>query len=138
MKNLIYVFGLISILGVALSTPSCMSKKLEQVMPELCDTSMVTYDSHIKDIIDNSCAYAGCHDGAGGVGTGNYTSFNEIDKTGHLGNDSFKDRVIDQKDDTSVGMPPNQSAWPQSLKDDLTEEELELVQCWINAGYPEN
>jgi hypothetical protein len=136
MKILFYVFGLISILGIALSTPSCMSKKLEQVEPELCDTVMVTYESHIKEIIDNSCAYAGCHDGAGGIGPRDYTNLGGMQT--HLDNGSFKERVIDQKDDEAIGMPPNQSVWPQSLKDDLTDEELELMQCWINAGYPEN
>ncbi|MDF1866072.1 MAG: hypothetical protein P1U70_14665 [Saprospiraceae bacterium] len=136
MKNLIYVFGLVSILGVSLSTPSCMSKKLEQIEPELCDIVTVTYESHIKDIIDNSCAYAGCHDGAGGIGPGNYTNYGGLNSDINSG--SFKERVIDQKDDSSLGMPPNQSAWPQSLKDDLTEDELELMQCWINANYPEN
>lgn len=136
MKNLIYLFGLLSILTITFSTPSCMSKKLEQIEPELCDTVMVTYESHIKEIIDNSCAYAGCHDGAGGIGPRDYTTYGGMET--HINNESFKERVIDQKDDPAIGMPPNQSAWPQSLKDDLTLEELDLVQCWINAGYPEN
>lgn len=136
MKNFIFPIGLISVLFFALSTPACMSKKLEPVATELCDSVMVTYDTHIKEIIDNSCAYVPCHDGAAGIGPGNYSTYGGLSPDINSG--SFKERVIDQKDDPSIGMPPNQSSWPQSLKDDLTAEELELIQCWINAGYPEN
>lgn len=101
-----------------------------------CDSlGNVTYDNQIKPIVDASCAYAGCHQ-PGGVGTGDYRTYAGM--LSHLQSGSVADRVLAQKNDPSLGMPPNKSAYMESVKDDLTDEELLLFQCWLNAGFPEN
>ena len=100
-----------------------------------CDTMLVTYDGVVKEIIDNSCAYAGCHS-PGGIGVGNYTTYDGLLPV--LDNGLFESRVVAQKDDAALGMPPNSSVYPESIKDDLTEEELLIIQCWLLAGYPRN
>ena len=56
-------------LAFFLSLGACDYNKLpEPEPPEFCDTADVTYNNQIKAIVDNSCAYSGCHDGAGGIG----------------------------------------------------------------------
>ena len=90
----------------------------------LCDSLGVTYNNSVKEIIDGSCAYSGCHV-SGGLGFGIYTDYNG-DLLDALNSGSFQKWVIDQKDDPVQGMPPDQSAYPESLKDDLTEEELQI------------
>lgn len=116
--------------------PSCTNDVLPE--PEIqaqCDTMMVTYDAVVKDIIDNSCAYSGCHS-PGGIGVGNYNSYDGLLPV--LDNGLLESRVVTQKDDPALGMPPNSSVYPESIKDDLTEEELLIIQCWLLAGYPKN
>ena len=121
---------------LAILTVSCTNDELPPPeIPEFCDTIITSYNTNVKPIIDESCAYSGCHDGSGGIGPGNYNSYNGMLNV--LESGSFRSRVLVQKDDAVLGMPPDQSVYPESEKDDLTQEELELIECWLNAGYPE-
>ena len=104
--------------------------------PAFCNDITATYDTNVKPIIEESCTYAGCHNGAGGVTSTNYTTYNLLLPI--LNNGEFRKKVIGQKDDPLLGMPPNKSAYPESVKDDLTEEELQVIECWLNQGYPKN
>lgn len=103
---------------------------LDAGFPEVANASMATYNGSVKNIIDNTCAYSGCHDGLNGVG--NYTSFEGINVD--ISNGGFFDRVVTQKEDPTNGMPPNYATGPT----DLSESEFELILCWIENGYPEN
>jgi len=131
MKNFLYLVVLI--LGTSMLVLSCSRDKLEESEVECDDT--VTYSNIIKPIIDESCAYSGCHDGGAGIGPGDYTKFSGIVRD--LNNGSFESRTINQKDSPSIGMPPDNSVYPESLKDDLTQEELDMIMCWLDNGYPE-
>jgi len=111
----------------------CSRDKLEESQVE-CDES-VTYNTVIKPIIDESCAYSGCHDGGAGIGPADYTRYDGMLR--HLNSGSFRSRTIDQKDSPSIGMPPDMSVYVESLKDDLSEEELEMITCWLDNGFPE-
>ena len=93
----------------------------------------MTYNNQIKAIVDNSCAYSGCHDGAGGIGPFDYTNYDGLSNAFGV----MRTRVVNLRDDPAQGMPPNRSVYPQSQKDNLTQQELELFECWINAGFPE-
>lgn len=137
MRHVIFwATGLLFAILVFLFVSSCTNDELPRPeIPEYCDTLTASYLLNVKPIIDASCAYSGCHDGAGGIGPGNYKNYNGI--VGVLESGLFRQRVLTQKDDAVVGMPPNSNVYPESEKDDLTEEELRVIECWINAGYPE-
>ena len=111
----------------------CSSDVLPE--PEACDTIMPTYSNDVQDIINQTCAYSGCHDGAGGIGPGDYSTLEGIQGTIERG--SFVDRVITSRDNPSRGMPPNASVYPESLQDDLSPIQLEVITCWIQNGFPE-
>lgn len=112
---------------------SCTNDELPEPSTPTCDTtSPTTYDGAIKAIIDNSCAYVGCH--VSGFSSGDYTSYDELKP--FLDSGSFADRVITQREDANSGMPPNYA--PEDRPKDLTPEELELVECWIEGGFLEN
>ena len=100
-----------------------------------CDIIEASYDTNVKDIIDQTCAYSGCHDGSGGIGPGNYNNYERILRD--LESGSFATRVITQKDNPSLGMPPDQSVYPQSLQDSLSDIQLEIITCWLQNGFPE-
>jgi len=98
-----------------------------------CENIIATYDLNIKPIIDNSCALGGCHVN-GGDGPGVYVNYNNI--VPFLEDGSFERTTIDQKDDPLIGMPPKWAT--NGAPTELTEEELQLVKCWLDQGYPES
>lgn len=113
-------------------SPACTNDQLpEPTEPMGCLDSIPTYDGSIKAIIDNSCAYAGCHlGGAPGI----YDTYAGLEAA--LSGGLFRERVILERDDPGVGMPPNYA--PEGRPEDLTAEELELITCWLDNGFPEN
>lgn len=136
MKKLILLACSLIALQTALYLSSCDFDELPPLADAaLCDSLSVTYDNSVKKIIDESCAYSGCHV-SGGTGFGIYTEY-DGDLLDALNTGTFQKWVIDNKDDPVQGMPPDQSAYPESLKDDLTEEELQIIKCWLRDGYPE-
>ena len=126
------LYGLFAIMSL-MTFNSCSKDQLDP--PGGCDTMMPTYNTNIKDIINQSCAYSGCHDGVGGIGPGDYTSFQGLMSDIQSGN--FTDRTINQRENPSKGMPPNESVYPESRQDDLSPIQLDIIICWIQNGFPE-
>lgn len=91
---------------------------------KLCDTVIPTYDNQVQPIINASCATAtGCHiTGTDGNGIP-YTSFADI--KAKVDNGSFETKVLGDK-----SMPAGGGS--------LTDDELEILQCWIDKGALEN
>jgi len=120
---------LLCLLGVFVS--SCTSDKRPPIELD-CDDIPPTWDGEVKAIIDLTCSYSGCHSGGGTGAPGNYTSYQTV--AGALNSGKFQNRTFDIKDNPSLGMPPDYADGPK----DLTELELNVLMCWVEAGYPEN
>jgi len=90
-----------------------------------CDNLLATYELNIKAILDESCAYSGCHPG--------YNRFNNLLPI--LENGSFRSRVIDLESDPNIGMPPEYA--PAGRPIELTADQLELLSCWLADNFPE-
>lgn len=93
-----------------------------------------TYEADIKSIMDKSCAYSGCHSGADAgmfvtAASNDYTNYEGMEVT--LFNGSFSTRVLD-----SLDMPPFYT--PDGNPKELTTEELDIISCWIENGYPKS
>lgn len=118
-------------LSFCLSFSRCTADQLPEPQPVVgCEDFTISYSSNIIGIIENSCAYSGCHlDSAPGT----YDSYQGL--LGNLNNGSFRERVITLKDDPFLGMPPDNA--PDGHPHNLTAEEIQLIQCWLEAGYPE-
>jgi hypothetical protein len=101
---------------------------------EGCESMKPTYSTNVKAIIDQSCAYSSCHDGSGGLGPGDYKTYNGLLTS--IQNGNFTDRVINDKDNPSRGMPPDASVYPESLQDNLSDIQFEIIKCWIENGFP--
>lgn len=101
---------------------------------EGCDVIVATYDTNVKEIIDLTCAYSGCHNGSGSA-RGNYSSYTGL--TNVIQNGNFVNRVIDAQSNPSIGMPPNKEIYPNSQQDDLSPDQMEIIQCWIDSGFEE-
>ncbi|MEL7123194.1 MAG: hypothetical protein AAFO07_27340 [Bacteroidota bacterium] len=94
-----------------------------------CDNISATYDTNIKPIIDNSCAYSGCHLGSA---PGRYDTYEGM--LPNLQNGLILQRVITLRDDPNVGMPPNYA--PSNRPQDLSDEDFQLIKCWLENGFP--
>lgn len=117
-------FLLILVLGIfILSTGACTYEKGEIPVVNVCDTLVATYDTNVSAIVDASCAYSGCHNA--GSPYGDFTTYTSLKAKVDEG--KVEDRVIDQKN-----MPPSYATKP------LTEDEFQIISCWLENGAPEN
>ncbi len=104
---------------------SCTYEKRPPVVANVaCDTLMPTYAQDIKPIIDINCSYPGCHDA--GASIGDFTHYSSMKS--RLEGGQFETRVLLIKD-----MPPPYASGPK----ELSPEELDLLECWLQDGYPE-
>lgn len=124
-----FSFFLIPLTVLLLCLGSCTNDALPQPSEVACPDQELTYEQDIRPIIEESCAYSGCH--LGGA-PGLYNNYDGLLQD--LEDGSFRDRVITQRADPNVGMPPNYS--PADRPEDLTEEELSIINCWLEAGFP--
>ncbi len=135
MRNRLFML-IISLLSITLllTETACTTDQLEEMPPlAFCDTLAVSYDLQVKAIIDTNCAFSGCHV-SGTAAPGNYTSYSRM--APFLTDREFRRFVIDLRNDPDLGMPPNWVTNPGPQ--DLTDEEFDIISCWVQAGYPEN
>ena len=124
--------NIVWIISLILSFIACNSDVVQPA--EGCDVIVATYNTNVKGIIGLTCAYSGCHNG-GGSAPGNYTTYAGL--TNVIQNGNFVSRVIDMQDNPSAGMPPNMEIYPTSQQDDLSPDQMEIIQCWIDSGFEE-
>lgn len=79
--------------------------------------SGISYENSVKPIIIGSCATTGCH--VSGTGRENLTNFITVQSNA----ESIKSRVV------SGNMPKD---------DELTDEEIEAIVCWVDDGALNN
>lgn len=120
MKSFRLSFALF--VGLQICSQSCYydnEQKLYHLTAVNCSTVSAKFTSDVMPIINLSCATPSCHNsaGAGGVILQNY--------------DQVKAKIdrINQRVLISKTMPPSGA---------LTPAEINILQCWINAGAPNN
>ena len=113
-----------------LSFAACTSDALPEPVEPTCTDEDRTYEADIRPIIEQTCAYAGCHLGSA---PGVYNDYDGL--LSALESGLFRERVISQEANPNVGMPPNYS--PDDRQQDLTAEQLSLISCWLEAGFPQ-
>lgn len=96
----------------------CCTNDTIPIIEDCNDT--LSYNSGMSELIDRTCAYAGCH--AAGFSEGDFSSYDSSLRYF----EDFISRIY------SGNMPPSGST-PQ-----LTPEEIEKFNCWVTNGYPEN
>lgn len=102
---------------------ACESTKVP--VPEFdCEVER-TYLADVELIIQTNCAYSGCHV-QGTPGISDYSNYNNL--VGAIESGIFENRVLETRT-----MPPANAPGP----DELTDDEIEILNCWIEQGYPE-
>lgn len=117
-KILLYVTAV----GCLVWQSGCYYDKEEELYPiSQCDTTNVTWNNGIRDLIQLECSTSGCHVG-GGLGNGVFDSYAAV--KAKYDNGSLRERVLVQKN-----MPPDEP---------LSDCQLSRMEAWINNGAPEN
>lgn len=93
--------------------------KKDLLTPE-CDGTMPTYDDGIRSIITARCGGGTCH--GTGSSRGDFTTYAGM--LPNINNGNFEREVL-----TDQTMPRGGN---------LTQEEIDKIQCWVENGYPEN
>lgn len=116
--RIILIIGIL-VAGLLLS---CTKDKFEVPTEQVgfCDSLQVNFVDHIQPIINQNCAFSGCH--GSGSQRGDYTSFEGVKIDADNG--KINNRVLVIKD-----MPPGNP---------LSTEDLEIISCWLEDGAPEN
>lgn len=123
--SIISKFILVNSLILILFLSSCNKDKLPpEEEPEICDTLITSYELNIKPIIDTYCAYAGCHDGSS---PGIYLTYAQMLP-------ALESGLITERSINNRNMPPS---YANEGLTELPQEEFDLLNCWIAAGYPE-
>lgn len=112
-------------LPVLLALPfGCASDELPRPSLDICDSlelNMLTYADDISPIVELKCTNDGCH--GAGSNDGDFTNYQGM--LLDLENGRIHEEVLIDRTMPEVGSP------------DLTEEELNMFQCWLGNGYPE-
>lgn len=117
---------------VILWCSSCSSDKLpEPMVAATCTDTIPAYDPQVRQIIEETCAYSGCH--LDGTAPGVYDSYAGL--LPNIESGAFRTRVLQLRDDPNQGMPPDYA--PEGRPRDLTQEQLDLIECWLDSGHPE-
>lgn len=107
-----------SFFGLLVATNSCTADKTTESLRDeaLCNSVNITYDAHIKHIIDTKCTT--CHDG------GTQFSLQGFNAVNNWKNDIHQ-KVLSYQ-------------MPKSPGDPLTEAQIDSIHCWKLNGFPQN
>lgn len=104
----------------------CKHEPLEPVGDMLCPEPL-SYAVDILPIIQASCNMGGCHAGA-------YSNYEGIQPK--IASGAFMDRVFNRHGDPVLRMPPAKNIYPSAPYEELSEENLEILRCWVRQGFP--
>lgn len=105
---------------------SCKEDKASPIPDNSGDCFPMSYTYNIRPIIETSCKTqegpgTGCHDAW-------IDDYSKIEKT-----------INDQRWTNAIFVEMDMPQIPNEFGiDSLTEAELEMMQCWIDQGFPEN
>ena len=102
---------LLSAGAIAMSMLSCQN--------DIACSAIPTYNADIKDIMVTKCTLPACH--TSGASNGDMTTFVKLKK--YTDNGTFNREVLVNK------------SMPQGSV--LTQEQIDLITCWKQNGYPE-
>lgn len=104
---------------------SCAKEQSPYLNTGNCDFSHLNYVGDIKPILDNNCAFSGCHSSNNGINNFDFTTYDGVKK----GVGDIANRIQRNINDT-LFMPQN-----KRLLDSCSYTKL---RAWIDIGAPNN
>jgi len=103
---------MVVVLGILMTSFVVACRKNKNKITPVCDGTNATYNSTVKAIVNASCV--GCHS--------SYSTYSGLSSI--TSNGQFNSHVLKDQD-----MPKGAT---------LTADQLNKLQCWLEAGFPEN
>jgi len=103
---------MVVLLSLLLASSFVACKKNKNKITPVCDGTNATYNSTVKAIVNASCV--SCHS--------SYSTYSGLSVI--TSNGKFEKHVLTKQD-----MPEGTT---------LTADQLNKIQCWLEAGFPEN
>jgi hypothetical protein len=130
--------ALLAPIALTLLIVSCKKDKEPEPEPEFCETISAGYAADISPILMSNCGVSGCHDGSDPDIPLEYDSY--ANTKAAIENDQalFLAAINFSGTDDAVWMPrpePDVAATP-ALK--LPQSMIDKIECWIDAGMPNN
>ena len=98
---------------------ACISENAEDLSnKQPCGET--SYENDIKPVLETNCALSGCH--AGNNGLPDFTDKSEV----------FDNAAAIKFRTSNRTMPPSSSGLT------LTNNEIKSIECWVDAGAPDN
>jgi mono/diheme cytochrome c family protein len=122
-KSRIIIYPVVTAIMIILLFNACTYNKEDELYAQPCDTTAVTYNNNIQQILQNDCL--SCH------GAQNYQSDGggkNLD--GYTNAVSSSSRILSRAIDKDNPMPPFPYAKLSSCK-------INQIRAWINQGKPE-
>lgn len=114
-----YLFFLLAAISIIACTKETVATSVD------CGTTAVTYEGNVKNIIQASCATAGCHDATTRADGKNYSTYalvaSEANKAAFLG---------------SINQLSSYKSMPQGSSK-LSDAQIKILTCWVNGGKVE-
>ncbi len=111
-----------SIIPFVIAVVFCLSCTKDIGYIPFCDKTPSNYNTVLKPVILQKCSQGYCHHD--GAFMGDFTTYAGLKEKIDKG--TFKLQVFDNK-----VMPP-------SFSEQLTDDELKKIKCWLDDGAPEN
>jgi hypothetical protein len=119
MKKFLLLLTCLFIISLYACSDDMKEEEEEMMEEDVCDGTSFTYTNAIKSIVDANCALSGCHNG----------STNLPDFTSYAG---IQASASDAAARTRSGSMP-----PVSSGRELSDEQINTIMCWVEAGAPE-
>lgn len=119
-----------AVVAIFFSLPSCYYDNEEELYPQTanCDTTNTTYSGFVSKLMNQRCAIPGCHIGPGSASIGTFDNHGGLKAT----LDTKKANFIG-----SIKHSPGANPMPKGSAK-LSDCDIQKLEIWINAGYPNN
>lgn len=116
-----YLYLLIYSITLSALHVACTNDNEEDLFGEMeCGTEVVSFQQDIQPIINTNCAIPGCH-----VSGSQFPDFSE------------KENIMDNAGEIRT-RTRNRVMPPPSSGKSLTDEQIQLISCWVNSGAQDN
>ena len=125
IKHFVLFFTVLLVFLVGMN--SCYYDNAEDLYPgSSCDTTNISYSNDLRPLLDESCAYVGCHAGNSPSAQLDLTDYQDVKRIADNG--QLVNRISRPSGDPGL-MPPGGRLGMCSI---------EQIEAWVASGAPQN
>lgn len=123
-------FSILSLLAILFLVSACGGDDDSTDPTPTCDTTDITYNNFVGDVLSESCAFSGCH--ASGLTGFGLTTYDEVTNYANL------DKMVDAlRREAGVLPMPRDTSTQMATDTPLDDCTIDKIEAWIADGTPE-